>query len=132
MNREVPDDTRLEAGLALLREIELDLGNEHGLLHGMRVHAPRFKRHTIEMFGDFFGPGQTLPLNTKLLLAVALAAQGGTGNGLLEFHIGAALKAGWSREQIIETLELGALYTGWQGALGAVQVAVRTFEKCPA
>ncbi|AKJ30948.1 carboxymuconolactone decarboxylase family protein [Caldimonas brevitalea] len=124
------DDTRFERGLALLREIELDLGNEHGLLHGMRVHAPRFKRRTIEMFGDFYAGEQTVDLKTKLLLAVAHASHQASDEGLLEFHIGAALKAGWSQVQVVEVLELAAAFAGWQTAIRAVQIAVRTFEKC--
>lgn len=122
-------DARLALGLEVLGRIELDLGNEHGLLHGMRVHAPHMKRRTIETFGDRFAGDQAVDLRTKLLLAVALAAAQAGNDDLLEFHIGAALKAGWSREQVVETLDLVGAYAGQPAALRAVQVAIRTFEK---
>lgn len=125
-------DSRLDLGLEVLGRIELDIGNEHGLLHGMRVHAPRMKRRTIETFGDLFAGDQTVELRTKLLLALGLAAAQGGNDNLLEFHIGAALKAGWSREQIVEVLDLVGAYVGQPAALKAVQVAIRTFEKVDA
>lgn len=126
---DIATDPRLERGLDVLRRIELDLGNEHGLLHGMRVNAPRFKQRTIEMFGDHFAGEQAIELKVKLLLALAFAAAGDGGDDLLEFHVGAALKAGWRREQVMEVLELGGAYAGWPRAIHAVSVALRTFEK---
>lgn len=124
--------TRVERGLQVLGRIELDLGNPHGLLHGMRVHAPLFKQHTIENFGDRFADDQRLELRTKLLLALALSATQPGHDDLLEFHVGAALKAGWDREQIIETFELVGAYAGQPAALRAVKVAIATFEKVDA
>jgi len=125
-------DERLGAGLDVLQRIELDLGNPHGLLHGMRVHAPRFKAATIAAFGDLFAGDQALDARTKLLLALALAAGQAADDGLVEFHVGAALKAGWTRDQVVETLELVAAYAGRPAALRAVHVAIATFEKVPA
>jgi alkylhydroperoxidase/carboxymuconolactone decarboxylase family protein YurZ len=125
------DDTRYTLGLATLRAIECDLGNAHGLLHGMRVHAPHFKRRTIELFADAFGdrPDATLDRATKLLIAAAAAATQPVHSGALEFQLAAALKAGWAREQLIELIEVCGLFSGWQNALHAVQVAIQTFEK---
>jgi 4-carboxymuconolactone decarboxylase len=124
--------TRLDRGLQVLGRIELALGNPHGLLHGMRVHAPRFKQHTIEQFGDRFADDQRLEVRNKLLVALALSATQPGHDDLLEFHIGAALKAGWDREQIIETFELVGAYAGQPAALRAVKVAIATFEKVDA
>lgn len=124
--------SRLETGIGLLKQIELDLGNEHGLLHGMRVHAPSFKQKTIELFGEFYAGDQAVDLKTKLLLAVAFASCQPSEEGILEFHIGAAVKAGWSREQIVNVLEMTGFFVGWQKAIKAVQVAVQTFDKIDA
>lgn len=122
-------DARFDLGLEVLGRVELDLGNPHGLLHGMRVHAPGVKRRTIEAFGDLFAGEQAVDLRTKLMLALALAAAQPGDDDLVEFHVGAALKAGWSREQVVEVLDLVGAYAGQPAALRAVKVAIRAFEK---
>jgi alkylhydroperoxidase/carboxymuconolactone decarboxylase family protein YurZ len=121
-------DERLEAGLETLRALELELGKEHGLLHGMRVHTPAFKRSTIESFGVLYGSEQPLGRELRLLVALGLAAADSSAAGVLEFQIGAALKAGWSRAQIGTVLEVVAAYVGRPRAIEAARVAVRVFE----
>ncbi|WP_137938618.1 carboxymuconolactone decarboxylase family protein [Chitinivorax sp. B] len=123
------ESSRLETGIAVLKEMELDLGNPHGLLHGMRVNAPAFKQRTIEMFGEFYGGEQAIDLKTKLLLATALAATQPSEEGGLEFHVAAAIKAGWSKLEVVNVIELTAFFVGWQKAIKAMQVAIQTFDK---
>jgi len=132
MSHSLPSDARTDAGLGVLQRIELDLGNQHGLLHGMRVHAPRFKSSTIAAFGDQFAGEQLVDERTKLLVALALAAGQAADDGLVEFHVGAALKAAWSRDQVVEVLELVAAYAGRPAALRAMHVAIAAFEKASA
>lgn len=123
---------RFKQGISALEEIELDVGNEHGLLHGMRIHAPAFKQRVIELFGDCYAGEQAIPADTKLVMAVALSACQPEAEGVLEFHVGAALKAGWSRRQVVEAIELAAFFSGWQRAIRAVQIAIACFEKVDA
>jgi alkylhydroperoxidase/carboxymuconolactone decarboxylase family protein YurZ len=120
---------RFKQGISALEGIELDIGNAHGLLHGMRVHAPAFKQRVIELFGDCYAGEQAIPTDTKLLMAVALSACQPEAEGVLEFHVGAALKAGWSERQIVDAIELAAFFSGWQRAIRAVQIAIACFEK---
>ncbi|OZG70440.1 hypothetical protein BTA51_26080 [Hahella sp. CCB-MM4] len=122
------DNERLEHGLHIISQLELPMGNPHGLLHGMRIHGPAFKQHLIESLGRHFSADHPLEDKVKVLLALSLASVS-QSDDLIEFFVGAALKLGWSREQVVSTIEVGTLFNGWPSAIGAVQVAISVFEK---
>ncbi|NKI73002.1 hypothetical protein Dpoa2040_000170 [Dickeya sp. CFBP 2040] len=120
---------RLSRGLQAVEKFELPLGNPHGLLHGMRLQAPAFKQHFLEDFGDFFRAEQAIDEKTRTLLSLVLACTAGTPPALLEFCAGAALKQGWQREQVLNAVELTALFNGWPAAIAATQTVMATFSK---
>ncbi|MCK7164599.1 carboxymuconolactone decarboxylase family protein [Enterobacter cloacae] len=122
-------DTRLAIGLATVERLSLPLGNEHGLLHGMRLQAPVFKQQVLENLGDHFAQTQPLDEKTRCLLAVALSSCRGQTPALLEFFTAAALKMGWSRAEIENAVQFTALFQGWPDAIGAMQTVMTTYEK---
>ncbi|EOY4514631.1 carboxymuconolactone decarboxylase family protein [Vibrio vulnificus] len=126
------DNQCLSLGLEVIANLELPMGNEHGVLHGMRLQAPGFKSHLIESLGKHFSPDQPIDDKTKVLLALTLVTANQSGGDLVEFFTGAAIKQGWRREQIVAALELGALFHGWPAAVNSVQTVMATFDKLDA
>ncbi len=80
--------------------------------------APDFARMVIEFtFGDLYAR-EELDLQTREKVAIAaLASLGHTPQ--LRMHIGAALRLGLSRGEIVEILMQSAVYGGFPNALNA-------------
>ncbi|CCG89149.1 carboxymuconolactone decarboxylase family protein [Erwinia piriflorinigrans] len=123
------DNQRLMQGMKAIEKLELPLGHQHGLLHGMRLQAPAFKQHFMEELGAFFAEGQGIDDKTRTLLALVLACGSATPPAMLEFCTAAALKHGWQRDQLVNALELTALFNGWPAAIAATQTVIATFTK---
>ncbi|CAI0738338.1 Uncharacterised protein [Serratia marcescens] len=127
MSNTHPD--RLTRGMQTIESLALPMGNPHGLLHGMRLHAPKFKQHFLQELGDHFVTEQAVDEKTRVLLSLVLACAAGTPAALLEFCTGAALRQGWQREQVLNAVELTALFNGWPAAIEATQTVIATFGK---
>lgn len=81
--------------------------------------TPDFARMAIEFsYGDVFArPGLDLPAR-ELAAVAALAAQGTAPQ--LRIHVAAALRLGWTREQLIEVLIQTAVFAGLPRAINAI------------
>lgn len=89
--------------------------------------APFFSRWIYEsVFGDLYGRTQ-LDLKTRVLITlVTLSVQGRTAQ--LRGYIGAALRAGWTREEIVETIVQLAPYQGVPATHDALGAAKQIFD----
>lgn len=90
--------------------------------------APFFSRWVYEsVFGDFYGRPE-LDLKTRVLITmVTLSVQGRTSQ--LKGYIGASLRAGWTREEIIEVITQLAPYQGVPLTHDALAAAKEVFDK---
>lgn len=90
--------------------------------------APFFSRWVYEsVFGDFYGRPE-LDLKTRVLITmVTLSVQGRTSQ--LKGYIGASLRAGWTREEIIEVITQLAPYQGVPLTHDALAAAKEVFDR---
>ncbi|MGH2403366.1 MAG: carboxymuconolactone decarboxylase family protein [bacterium] len=89
--------------------------------------APFFSRWIYEsVFGDLYGRSQ-LDLKTRVLITlIALSVQGRTAQ--LRGYIGAALRAGWTRDEIVEAIVQLAPYQGVPATHDALAAAKDIFD----
>lgn len=90
-------------GLAALQQLE---GSERpSLLDGLADLAPDLATLAIRfVYGEIY-PRPGLDLRSRQLVTVAALAALGNARPQLKFHIGAALSAGCSSHEILETLQ---------------------------
>jgi 4-carboxymuconolactone decarboxylase len=110
-------DYRYRVGVEILQRLLPQTGEPSA--NKVAEVAPDFARMAIEFpFGDLFSRG-AVDLPTRLLAAVAtLAALGRVEQ--LRLHVGAALRVGCTRDQLVETLMQTAIYAGFPAALDAL------------
>lgn len=119
-------DERLARGKAM-RERTMGAGVPPGTPATSEL-APFFSRWVYEsVFGDFYAR-EELDLKTRVLITmVALSVQGRTAS--LKGYIGASLRAGWSREEIVEALVQLAPYQGVPLTHDALAAAKEVFDR---
>lgn len=90
--------------------------------------SPFFAQWVYEsVFGDFYDRPQ-LDLKTRVLVTmVALSVQGRTSQ--LKGYIGASLRHGWSRDEIVEALVQLAPYQGVPLTHDALAAAKEVFDR---
>ncbi|OKI35311.1 carboxymuconolactone decarboxylase [Saccharothrix sp. CB00851] len=120
---------RYERGERKLVEVD----GQHGLdvVESLRDIAPDLGRYVVEFaFGDVYHrPWLTTP-QRQLVTIGALTAFGDTAPQL-RVHLGAALRVGLSRLQVVEALIHVVPYAGFPRVLNAVGVAREVFEELP-
>lgn len=116
---------RYQRGLALLNE--LDREQVPRMLAALEDVAPDFSRLLIEFaFGDICSrPG--LELKTREIATVAALTALGTAPTQLRLHLRAALNAGCTRTELIETIMQMAVYAGFPAALNGLAAAKEVF-----
>lgn len=89
--------------------------------------APGFADLVVEFtLGDVFSrPG--LDVKTRELITVAALTAMGTAPLQLKTHVDSAMNAGWSREEIIETITQMAVFAGFPAALNGFFAAAEVF-----
>ncbi len=89
--------------------------------------APFFSRWIYEsVFGDLYGRPQ-LDLKTRVLITmVALSVQGRMSQ--MRGYVGASLRLGWTREEIVEAIVQLAPYQGVPATHDALAAAREVFE----
>lgn len=109
---------RHERGLALLERIDGSGGR--GVLDGLAAIAPDFARYLVEFpFGDIYArPG--LDLKNRELVTVAALTALGNARPQLVIHLGAALRVGCTRAELVETCMQMAVYAGFPAALNGL------------
>ena len=79
-------------------------------------------------FGDLCSRPE-LELKTREIVAVAALAALGYATPQLKFHIGAALNAGCSRQEVVEILMQTVVYAGFPAALNGLYAAKEVFRE---
>ncbi len=124
------DSNRYERGMALLKQTQGDTAEK--LLKSLETIAPDLGRYAAEFaFGDILSrPG--LDMKTREMLSVAALTALGTAGPQLRAHIGAALRVGCTRSEIVETILQMVVYAGFPAALNGMQAAREVFADHPA
>jgi 4-carboxymuconolactone decarboxylase len=119
------DSERYERGWTILKQLDSKVSEQ---LANLREIAPDFAKYVVEFpFGDVYSrPG--IDLKMREIAAVAALAALGYATPQLKFHIGAALNAGCSREEIVEILMQTVVYAGFPAALNGLNAAKEVFR----
>ena len=119
--------TRLERGLALLRQIDCSGGE--AVLRDLENLAPDLGRYIAEFaFGDIYAR-EGLDLRERELVTLASLLTAGGCERQLVVHIRGALNVGLTREAILETFIQCIPYTGFPRVLNAVFTAREVFGR---
>jgi 4-carboxymuconolactone decarboxylase len=120
-------DTRYERGIERLREVDGSAGER--VVESLAGICPDLGRYIVEFgFGDVYSrPG--LGLREREIATIAALTALGNAAPQLKVHIGAALKVGLSRDEIVETILQMSLYAGFPAALNGMFAAREVFER---
>lgn len=118
---------RYHTGLALLQTID-GRGGE-AVIQSLEDIAPDFARYLIEFpFGDIYTrPG--LEIGKREIATVAALTALGNAQPQLKIHIAAALRAGCTRTELVETIMQMAVYAGFPAALNGLFAAKEVFAE---
>jgi 4-carboxymuconolactone decarboxylase len=121
------DRDRFQRGWERLREIDPEAGPE--LIERLKDIAPDFARYIIEFpFGTIYTrPG--LDWKSRELAVIAALTALGTAVPQLKEHIHRGLRAGWTRQEIVEVIMQMAIYAGVPAALNAISAAKDVFKE---
>ncbi len=118
-------EERYKRGLAKFREVQGEAGDE--ILKAIADVSPDFARMVVEFpYAEVFTRPH-LDLKSREIAAVAALATLGSAQPQLRGHIEAALRAGCTREEIIEIIIQVAAFAGFPAALNALSTAKRAF-----
>jgi 4-carboxymuconolactone decarboxylase len=118
---------RFDRGWETLKELDEEAGDR--LIEDLKDIAPDLARLIIEFpYGDVIArPG--LDLKSREIATVAALTALGNASAQLKSHIGMALNAGCSREEIVEIIIQMAVYAGFPAALNGIAAAKEAFEE---
>lgn len=121
------ENERYERGWERLKT--LDAEQSEKVLERLREISPDFARYVVEFpFGDIYSrPG--LDLKTREIAAVAALTALGYAGPQLKVHIGYALNAGCSREEVLEVIMQMAVYAGFPAALNGLYAAKEVLQQ---
>jgi 4-carboxymuconolactone decarboxylase len=92
--------------------------------------APLFARVNVEFaFGDIYGGEKALDKKTGELITIGALTVMGYAGAELRIHIGAALRLGVSKEEIVETITQMIAYCGFPAATNAILIAKEVFKE---
>ena len=124
------DSERYQRGREILKELDPKVSDQ--VVANLSDIAPDFAKFMIEFpFGDLYSRPE-LDLKTREIVAVAALTVLGYATPQLKFHIGAALNAGCSRNEVVEILMQTAVYAGFPAALNGLYAAKEVFRECDA
>ncbi|ALC83857.1 MULTISPECIES: carboxymuconolactone decarboxylase family protein [Bacillus] len=107
------------------------LAGEKGILamEELLKTSPRLGKLALEFgYGDIYSD-QTLDFKQRAIITLSsLITQGDAGRGL-HYHFRAALKVGWTKEEIMEVISHCAAYCGFPKALSAVFIFQSIIEE---
>jgi 4-carboxymuconolactone decarboxylase len=97
----------------------------------VRETVPPLAAYTDELlFADVWARPGLSPRDRSLVTVAALIAGGKAEQ--LRFHLGRAMDAGMTRDEVAEAVTHLAFYTGWPNAMSAVPVLKAVFDERPA
>lgn len=98
------------------------------VLEKVHPHSPRITNLVHDYFANNLYKDETLSIQTRELVVIAIiAAQGGLAKPL-EVHIQSALNQGVSKNEIIAVLEMVASYAGMPKAISAIMGNLEIFS----
>jgi Uncharacterized homolog of gamma-carboxymuconolactone decarboxylase subunit len=125
--REDVSEGRRERGLKKLEEIVGVRGGR--VLNELVTVSPELARAIVDFaYGDVISR-ERLDGRTRSLIVIAMLAAMGNAAPELKTHVGTALNSGATREEILETMLLVAVYAGFPAAMNGVGIAREVFEK---
>lgn len=118
---------RLAKGLKVLGSINGESGKH--IMSKLKDISPDMARFVIEFpYGDIYSrPG--LDLKTRELITIASLVTIGFAEHELKAHVGNALNAGCTQEEITETIMQMSVYAGFPAALNGLFIAGEVFQK---
>lgn len=118
---------RLAKGLKVLGSINGESGKQ--IMNKLKDVSPDMARFVIEFpYGDIYSrPG--LDLKTRELITIASLVTLGFAAHELKAHVGNALNAGCTQEEITETIMQMSVYAGFPAALNGLFIAGEVFQK---
>jgi 4-carboxymuconolactone decarboxylase len=115
------ENQRFKRGIEALRKVNEDGINN--LIRSMDAIAPDLARYVIEFaYGDVYTRPGLHAKQRELCIVAALTALGNREEQLRD-HIQAALNVGCTREELVETILMMAVYAGFPVAIKAMQIA---------
>jgi 4-carboxymuconolactone decarboxylase len=115
------ENQRYKRGIEALRRV-----NDEGitsLIRSMEAVAPDLASYVIEFaYGDIYTRPGLLAKQRELCIVAALTALGNREDQLRD-HIQAALNIGCTREELVETILMMAVYAGFPVAIKGMQIA---------
>ena len=121
------EEIRFQTGLAKLEEVDGEAGEK--VIAALQDIAPDFARLLVSFaFGDIYSRPD-LDLKSREIAVVAALTALGNAAPQLKVHIHAALNVGCSRNEIIETIMMMAVYAGFPAALNALFAAKEVFAE---
>ena len=120
-------DDRSQIGKITFEKITGEVGKR--FLENLREVAPDFADYLVEFpFGAIYSrPG--IDIKTREIITLSSLATQGNANIELKAHIRLALKAGVTREQIIELFMQISVYAGFPAAVNAMLAARDVFRE---
>jgi 4-carboxymuconolactone decarboxylase len=88
---------------------------------------PDLAKHLAEVFGDIYTRPQ-LDLKTRELATIASLITLGNALPQLKLHLKAALRCGWTQQEILEIILQMSLYAGYPAILNALNIAIEVFD----
>jgi len=121
------DKDRYQRGWERLEE--MDPGAASELTDRLKDIAPDFARYIMEFpFGSIYTrPG--LDWKSRELAVVAALTALGSAAPQLKEHLHRALRAGWTRQELVEVIMQMSVYAGVPAALNAIAVAKEAFKE---
>ncbi|MBF4562152.1 carboxymuconolactone decarboxylase family protein [Microbacterium sp. VKM Ac-2870] len=117
---------RFEQGLGVLEKLHGHSGLD--VIEALAEVSPELAHQTVAWgYGEIYSRPQLAARDRQLVTLGILTALGGC-EPQLEVHINAALNAGLTQGEVIETLLHTAVYCGFPRALNATLVAGRVFS----
>ena len=117
---------RYERGLVALKALDPEVGQ--AVLDSLEELAPEMSRLLVEFaYGDIYTrPG--LDRKSRQVATVAALTALGNAERQLRFHIGAALTAGLTPDEIIEVMYVTTVFSGFPSGLNGISAAREVFQ----
>ena len=119
-------DDRFEVGVEWLKKLEE--GHIQELKDKLDAIAPDMLNYIIEhAYGSVY-QRKNLKASSRQIATIAALTAKGTAQPQLAFHIKAGLSVGLTKEEIIETIILMSVYSGFPAAINGINVAKDVFK----
>lgn len=109
------------------QRIDEVLGNVDAIFDPIQKFSPEFAKYIVEVgYGDFYARKGIDDKMREAMAVACLIGQGITG-APLKVHLGAMLRAGWKKEEIVEMLIFLVAFIGFPmtgTALGLLREAI--------